>query len=347
MSSDSNSTPADNRLVESGMWKGLRTGWWILNILFAIYLATSYSGIFRMAFPQLFIVLDSEVFFRAVAIVSILLTVLTLVFQRQIVSLLAAIKADYDQIVTCANPASDRFLEKRSWLDMLLRLTAFIAGGLLVYYALIDREYYLLLIREDNIVEMASSLLWFVAAIVTLVSLGVGYRQGSSKIFYLLLALFFFVCGGEEISWGQRLFEFETPELLRAINVQEETTLHNIGSISIFSNAFFLLSIAFFLVIPWLQRLPGFTVYLASFGLPSVQRGATVVYLVSLTAWIIVGIRYGTLGFHPFTLWDFYEQLDDELFEMMAAFSFFSFAALDLEGKLRAKLQIDPENHHN
>lgn len=91
-----------------------------------------------------------------------------------------------------------------------------------------------------------------------------------------------------------------------------------------------------------LYRLSG-----AYFGLPSVRRGATVVYLIGLTTRIIVGVRHGTPGFHRFTLWDFYEQLDDELFEMMATLSFFSFAALDIEVKLRTKLQIIPGNHHN
>ena len=40
------------------------------------------------------------------------------------------------------------------------------------------------------------------------------------------LACVFFA--GEEISWGQWLFEWETPELFRKLNSQEETNLHNI-----------------------------------------------------------------------------------------------------------------------
>ena len=338
MSTDTNSTQTGSTHIESGPWKALGTGWWVLNGLFAVYLVSSYSGVFRATFPQLFTVLDSEVFFRTVAIASILFAILARIFHRQLARLLALIEANYQRVVTRADPAAHHFTDYRSGLDTLLRLVALVTGGLLVYYALVDREYYLLLIREDSIVETTSSLLWFAATIATLVSLGAGLRQGISKTFYILLALFFFVCGGEEISWGQRLFEIETPELLRNINVQEETTLHNIGSISLFSNAFFLISIVFFLIMPWLQRrVPGFTVYLAHFGLPSVRRGAMVVYLISLAAWMIVGLRYGTLGFHPFTLWEFYEQLDDELFEMMAALSFFSFAVLDLEGKLRTR----------
>lgn len=32
----------------------------------------------------------------------------------------------------------------------------------------------------------------------------------------------------EEISWGQRIFGFETPELLQRYNLQKETNIHNL-----------------------------------------------------------------------------------------------------------------------
>lgn len=48
------------------------------------------------------------------------------------------------------------------------------------------------------------------------------------NIFFLLLAILFFVGAGEEISWGQRIFSFSTPESLDIINVQHEFNIHNI-----------------------------------------------------------------------------------------------------------------------
>lgn len=36
-------------------------------------------------------------------------------------------------------------------------------------------------------------------------------------------------CAGEEISWGQRILGFETPDALREVNRQDEFTLHNVG----------------------------------------------------------------------------------------------------------------------
>src|SRR5690606_26277451 len=43
--------------------------------------------------------------------------------------------------------------------------------------------------------------------------------------FVALLALF---GAGEEISWGQRIFDIETPAALKARNAQEELNLHNL-----------------------------------------------------------------------------------------------------------------------
>ncbi len=53
---------------------------------------------------------------------------------------------------------------------------------------------------------------------------------GRIRLFILLgLALFFFFGGGEEISWGQRIFNVQTPEALAEINAQEELNVHNIN----------------------------------------------------------------------------------------------------------------------
>lgn len=53
------------------------------------------------------------------------------------------------------------------------------------------------------------------------------------NLFFLILAIVFLFGAGEEISWGQRLLGFKTPESLNEINVQKEFNLHNI---EIFNN---------------------------------------------------------------------------------------------------------------
>ena len=45
-----------------------------------------------------------------------------------------------------------------------------------------------------------------------------------------LTALACFYVAGEEVSWGQHLLQWNTPEYWRAVNDQEETNLHNTSS---------------------------------------------------------------------------------------------------------------------
>ena len=50
------------------------------------------------------------------------------------------------------------------------------------------------------------------------------------QLIYLGLAVVFFFGAGEEISWGQRILGFETPESVTQVNRQEEFNLHNLSS---------------------------------------------------------------------------------------------------------------------
>jgi hypothetical protein len=52
-------------------------------------------------------------------------------------------------------------------------------------------------------------------------------KAGLAVLYGIVTAGLFFLIG-EELSWGQRIFGWGTPESLAAINKQEETNLHNI-----------------------------------------------------------------------------------------------------------------------
>lgn len=80
------------------------------------------------------------------------------------------------------------------------------------------------LAQEDGWVENLSAFNWFLAA---LLMLGLFVKQ--RNVWLLLLGILFVVCLGEELSWGQRLFGFTTPEWIRANNFQGEFNLHNIN----------------------------------------------------------------------------------------------------------------------
>jgi len=89
------------------------------------------------------------------------------------------------------------------------------------------------LVSEDGLFEFLGAgclLLGAAFALMALLRLRSNPDVGRLKrLSYLGLALFLFLAAGEELSWGQRLLGFETPEAVRNINAQEETNLHNLG----------------------------------------------------------------------------------------------------------------------
>ncbi len=134
-----------------------------------------------------------------------------------------------------------------------------------------------LLTKEDGVVEYSSAFFGLLAAIGFLVVYFKGIRRrktGQNKSqwknqWFLGLALLAFVTFGEEISWGQRIFNFETPQSVAKINEQNEFNIHNLemfhgrtadGSLKEGISSwltghrlFYIFLITYFIIIPVLQ----------------------------------------------------------------------------------------------
>lgn len=92
---------------------------------------------------------------------------------------------------------------------------------------------YYFLAREDGLAEWATAVA-YVAACGVASLLASRLARAGERIFaalYALLAAGFFVIAMEEISWGQRLFGFATPQVIEHLNAQGEMTLHNMRAI--------------------------------------------------------------------------------------------------------------------
>lgn len=225
--------------------------------------------------------------------------------------------------------------KKPNKIELVLITSVLIFGFYIVAISFTNVNLYTFLIREDGIIENISAILWGLAFIISSIHLTKKIRKKTHVWYYyipdMILIAFFFICLGEEISWGQRIFEIRTPELLKTVNVQNEITLHNIGSISVFSNIFFLLTILFYLVFPFLiSKYYNLRIIAHFFDLPIPTINASYIFIICLIIWLMVGIRFGTLGFHPFSFYieNYYTQMDDEIFELLAAYSFFSFSVI-------------------
>jgi hypothetical protein len=84
----------------------------------------------------------------------------------------------------------------------------------------------------EGFIELIEAFCWALTFVVFL-NLFIATRKMKGKTFrttwFLVLAMFAFVAFGEEISWGQHIFGFSTPESFQEINKQKETNLHNLN----------------------------------------------------------------------------------------------------------------------
>lgn len=118
-----------------------------------------------------------------------------------------------------------------SYLRELYYLRIFVIAILLVtalsysVYFFLDESSIARLGDEDHLIEWLSSLNFLFSSLICL-----HLAHSKRNIFFLLLAIAFFLGFGEEISWGQRIFHFRTPDNLHDINVQKEFNFHNIAT---------------------------------------------------------------------------------------------------------------------
>jgi len=114
-------------------------------------------------------------------------------------------------------------------LLLILPLLAVVALVLTVQHP----RLYHFLIDEDHVIEwsqfvaiLAASLIFARVAWLTLQA----GRRGLA-ILFVLVAVGAFVVAGEEISWGQRILGFLTPDALKDVNHQGEANVHNISTL--------------------------------------------------------------------------------------------------------------------
>ena len=94
-----------------------------------------------------------------------------------------------------------------------------------------DSDYFTLVYAfEDGPVEYATAVFLFISSLVMFSNArslsGKGLR--GAAILTAFYGLLFFLAAGEEISWGQRIFGWESGEFFKENNKQSETNFHNL-----------------------------------------------------------------------------------------------------------------------
>lgn len=170
------------------------------------------------------------------------------------------------------------------------------------------------MLEENHPVELLTFVAAFAAGVLGL-SLARRARKNGEKSFvvwyYAALGAGLIFIGMEEIAWGQQFLGFASPEAWRSINVQGETTLHNVAGLQGRSELFRLMFGLGFLVAVRLSFLPAFQ----KIGSPAILLPWFAV--IALHAGVDVYNDYFPVG----TQFDFYMQRTSELVEMLIGVS--------------------------
>ena len=155
---------------------------------------------------------------------------------------------------------------------------------------------YIRTISEGSVVEWAGFLLLIASALLVWRT-ALAWERSIEKWVLSLLAAGLFLVGMEEMSWGQMIFNWETPELVNEINVQGESSLHNLWFIhhhtwsiaAVVMSAFFCLTV----LGAWGRRLGWLRPFsLADILLP-IWCAASYFLIAAIIYWCVVAAKAG------------------------------------------------------
>ena len=165
---------------------------------------------------------------------------------------------------------------------------------------------------------------------------------------------------GEEISWGQRIINYDTPKFMQEKNLQNEFTIHNLETFNAYNSEKELkkgfnklLSISFLYKLFWLTLgiliplLANSSMYLRNYLIKNnIPIAPITLGLCFMLNWAI----YKLSGYYLKEFYEYTPQMDrlDEIYEFSSAcifvFLFVIHARITLHGK---KLQLFTLNEHN
>lgn len=91
------------------------------------------------------------------------------------------------------------------------------------------------IVKEDRFVENLQFTTLFITGIISmLIAIKLFSKKKILGLLFWFIAIGFLVVAGDEVSWGQRILNIQTPEYLSEINQQQEITVHNIEGVQLF-----------------------------------------------------------------------------------------------------------------
>ena len=183
--------------------------------------------------------------------------------------------------------------------DKIAYIFLLLVFGIGIYYANTNLQYFdEFYTKEDGFVEYGTALLLFCSSVL-LISRFIKlqkYKKPLWKVGILAIALVFIFGAGEEISWGQRIFNIESSEYFIENNAQAETNLHNLVvdgkkvNKIIFSQLLTAILVIYLIITPFLYRKFDWVKNLANlFAVPIVKWHQTIAFLIITSLLFFMG----------------------------------------------------------
>lgn len=128
-------------------------------------------------------------------------------------------------------------------LNKVTFLFPFILFFVLIMVSFWPNDIFKIIILEDHFIENFQFYILFLGSILSLFFALKSFSK-NKYIFFVFFLILLFV-SGDEVSWGQRIFNVKTLDILSPYNLQNENTIHNLS----FFDSFIKLS---YLIFPWL-----------------------------------------------------------------------------------------------
>lgn len=158
----------------------------------------------------------------------------------------------------------------------------------------LNPDLYVTYTAEDGYIEYTTAAFLLATSVVCFYR-ALSVARKLPMVFFYAAAVIFFLGFGEEISWGQRIIGFSTPDELREINFQEEFTLHNIRTDGIdvnklvFGKVLYTCVFFYFLGFPLLYRhVKRFRELIETYRFPIPTAAQSMIYFLAFSIiWII------------------------------------------------------------
>jgi hypothetical protein len=183
------------------------------------------------------------------------------------------------------------------------------------------------MVQEDTPIEYLTAIFYLIATAACIILAVRAKGKGWLRFNLGVLAFLFFFVGMEEMSWGQRIFHFATPKLVGEYNNQDEFTIHNLYSISLFQYPGLAITCFLLCIFPLWQRYSRrWSGLLEALQFPVVPVRCAWLYLGGVVSYFALGFIFKTPTPLPISFGNYMPSADDEYLEFYLSCLFMIFS---------------------